>query len=599
MKDALNNLRRLMPFLPAGAKRYVIGYCITSSLLALLDVAALSLLALSITGMLSGDDLTLPIIGQVGPEAYLWVITIVAVLILGKSALQILQQWRVTRRYASFELAVGQRLFDTYMNTPWEERLEQTTARTLRMVDVGVATVNTGLLIPITGLPSMFATSILILVVLFVANPVTAAITIVYLGIIAFVLYFVLSGRTVQAGRVNRRYSFQVAELMQGMMGAMKEVTLRKKVPEVSDVLKQNRQRGTSARANINFLASVPKFVLDVALIGGFILIGGASFLVEGNMTAAFAAIAIFAVAGLRLIPALTTFQSANNVLSANAPQVDRVLTDLEKGNTVLARVEETGNEPVPAGATSVDLEGVTFSYPNADTPALADVTMRIPFGSSVGFVGASGSGKSTLVDILLGFLAPQEGDVRVGGTSISDCLDQWRESIGYVSQDVALFRGSVAQNVALTWGDNVDYDKVEECLRKAQLWETIQERPGGVNADVAERGAAFSGGQRQRFGIARALYTDPKILILDEATSALDTKTEAGIVESIEALHGELTVISVAHRLSTVRNVDQLCYFEAGHLLATGTFDEVVEEVPGFHEQAMLAGLLGSINPS
>lgn len=593
MKNSWKNLKRLMPYLPDGAKGYIIGYCITSSLLALLDVAALALLALSVSGMLGGGNVRLPIVGTIGSEGYLWVITIVAVLILGKSALQIWQQWRVTRRYASFELAVGRRLFSTYMNTPWEERLGRTTAKTLRMVDVGVSTLNSGLLIPLTGLPAMFSTSILILLVLLVANPVTAAVTVVYLGFIAFLLYVVLSNRTVQAGRVNRTYSFRVAELMQGMVGAMKEVTLRKKIPEVADVVHVNRRRATNARANINFMSSVPKFVLDVALIGGFVLIGGASYLIEGNMTAAFASIAIFAVAGLRLIPALTTFQSANNILSANAPQVDNVLSDLESGNKVLHKVETTGKDPVPADATEVTIDDITFTYPSSDVPALADVSLDIPFGSSLGFVGASGSGKSTLVDILLGFLNPQSGTVSVGGVSISDCLDDWRESIGYVSQEVALFRGTVAQNVALTWGDDIDYDKVEESLRKAQLWETIEARPGGVKADVAESGRAFSGGQRQRFGIARALYTDPKVLILDEATSALDTKTEAGIVDSIEALHGEMTVISVAHRLSTVRNVDKLCYFEAGHLLATGTFDHVVRTVPGFREQAILAGLI------
>ena len=591
MKRSFHQLQELLPFLPAGAKGYILRYCVFSSLLALLDVAALALLALSIAGMLQGDAVRLPLLGTIQPSGYIWVVIAVATLILTKSALQIWLQWRVTRKYASFELAIGARLFTVYMTMPWERRLATTMSKSLRMVDVGVASVNAGLLIPLTGLPAVFSTTLLILAVLLVANPVTAVVTAAYLGAVAVVLYAVLSKRTVEAGRVNRKYAFRVSELMQGMLGAMKELTLRGKIPEVSSVLQLNRSRSTHARANINFLSSVPRFVLDVALIGGFVVVGGAAFLLSGSTTQAFTAIALFGVAGLRLIPSLTTFQSANNALAANSSQVDIILRDLSSQTPEVDYAKGQGPSPELLGA--LEMHSVTYAYPESAVAAVADVSLKIPFGSTAGFVGESGSGKSTLIDLLLGFLAPQAGKVTVGDVDIDQALGWWRSSVGYVPQDVALFRGTVAQNVALTWGDNFDRAQVELCLRKARLWEAIASRPRGMDSDVAEGGKALSGGQRQRLGIARALYSNPSVLILDEATSALDTKTEAEILREVAELGGDLTVISVAHRLASIRYVDQLFYLADGELVAKGSFEEVLLRVPEFRQQAVLAGLL------
>jgi ABC-type bacteriocin/lantibiotic exporter with double-glycine peptidase domain len=160
------------------------------------------------------------------------------------------------------------------------------------------------------------------------------------------------------------------------------------------------------------------------------------------------------------------------------------------------------------------------------------------------------------------------------------------------VPQEVAIFDGTVAQNVALTWGSDIDEDRVRTALQRAQLLETIESRKDGINGRVGERGLALSGGQRQRLGIARALYMDPLVLVLDEATSALDTATEAAVAQAISELHGEITVISVAHRLSTIRNNDQVCFMKEGTILTQGTFDEVVRANPDFAQQAALAGL-------
>jgi ATP-binding cassette subfamily C protein len=212
--------------------------------------------------------------------------------------------------------------------------------------------------------------------------------------------------------------------------------------------------------------------------------------------------------------------------------------------------------------------------------------------GRSLAFVGSSGSGKTTLVDLILGLISPSSGAIALDGEPLADVLAAWRTRVGYVPQDVALFDASIAQNVALTWEDDFDPEKVRDALRRAQLLDLVESRPGGIDAPVGDRGLALSGGQRQRLGIARALYIDPLVLVLDEATSALDSTTESQVAAAIQELRGDVTVIAVAHRLSTIRDSEQICFMKDGRLTARGTFDELVETVPEFAAQAALAGL-------
>lgn len=170
---------------------------------------------------------------------------------------------------------------------------------------------------------------------------------------------------------------------------------------------------------------------------------------------------------------------------------------------------------------------------------------------------------------------------------------DDWRSRVGYVPQDVSLFDATVAQNVALTWTDSVDRERVKEALKTAQMLDVVEKRDGGMDSALGERGLSLSGGQRQRLGIARALYADPLVLVMDEATSALDTATEDAISQAIRDLHGKVTVLLVAHRLSTIRHADQIFFMTGGRVTASGTFDELIENVPDFAHQASLAGLI------
>nr|BFF10650.1 ABC transporter ATP-binding protein [Microbacterium flavescens] len=593
MKLVAKTFRELLVWSPADAKAYLRRYIVVSCLLAVLDIGAIMLLALSLAPMISGTAINLPLIGRVGQDAFVWVFGTVALLILIKSGLALLQQWFATRRFASFELEIGRRLFDSYIKAPWTHRLARNTAQIVRIADVGIANATSGFLLPIIQLPALVVSFVLIVVVLLIAQPLTAFITVAYLGGIMAILYWVVSGKSVQAGRVSRDFSLKVSSLMTEMVQALKEITLRNKTAEVADVVQYNRSFSTRARANMNFLGSVPVFVLNAALVGGFLLVGGIGYATAG-MEATIASVALFAVAGFRLIPSLTGFQSIVTTTTANVPHVQGVIFDIKASQIHIDAAEKLGHDPIVGSPQALRLKDVSFGYPgHEDTPAIHDIDLDIPIGSSLALVGTSGAGKSTLVDVLLGLLVPQKGTIRLDDQDLTDVLAAWRSRVGYVPQDVALFDGTIAQNVALAWEDDeIDFDKVQEALTRAQLWDTIAAREGGMRGRIGERGLALSGGQRQRLGIARALYSDPLILVLDEATSALDNKTESLVTAAIRGLKGEVTIVSVAHRLSTIRDSDVICFLQDGTIAARGTFDELVAAVPNFAEQAQLAGL-------
>lgn len=593
MKLVAKTFRELMAYLPSDARSYLVRYIVVSCLLTALDIAAIMLLALSLAPMIARAPINLPVVGTISTDSYVWLIGAVAILILIKSVLQLLQQWFATRRFAEFELEIGRQLFDSYIKAPWTYRLGRNTAQIVRIADVGIANAVSGFLLPIVQLPALTVSFTLIIVIIIIAQPFTALITVVYLGLIMALLYWVVSGRAVQAGRVSRDYSFKVATLMTEMMQALKEITLRNKTGEVADIVNYNRSFSTRARANMNFLGSVPGFVLNSALVGGFVVVGGIGYAV-GGMDEALAGVALFAVAGFRLVPSLTGFQSIVTTTSANVPHVQAVIFDIRVSAKYIEVQEKLGQDKIQGSPRNLTLTNVSFGYPkHEDTPAVHDIDLQIPIGSSLALVGSSGAGKSTLVDILLGLLVPQQGTIFLDGQDLNDVLADWRSRVGYVPQDVSLFDGTVAQNVALSWDDSeIDFDRVRTSLERAQLWETIEARDGQMRGRIGERGMSLSGGQRQRLGIARALYSDPLILVLDEATSALDTKTESKVTEAIRGLKGQVTIVSVAHRLSTIRDSDLVCFMQDGEIADQGTFDELVSRVPNFAEQAQLAGL-------
>ena len=342
--------------------------------------------------------------------------------------------------------------------------------------------------------------------------------------------------------------------------------------------------------------------MFEAALVlGGFML--AAVVLATQEVAAAVGTIALFLAAATRVMPSILRLQGAMLGMRSAAGAADP--TFALAADLGWPKAEEDSYAGAVVGLRpamiykdfdpSIRIENVSFTYPDSQSPALNDITLQVAPGTSLALVGRSGSGKSTLADVILGVLHPDLGKATVAGRLAEDCARLWPGAIGYVPQQVALANATIKQNVALgLTPDMIDDDLVWEALERAHLLETVKRSPLGLDARIGEQGLRLSGGQRQRLGIARALLSRPKLLVLDEATSALDSETERDIAETLASLEGSVTLLIIAHRLATVRHVDQVAYMEDGRIVAVGTFKELIHQVPAFASQASLLGLSG-----
>lgn len=590
MRDVFALYRRVLRAFPAGGRRFLSTYSWLLASLAIFDALALGLLALVLGPISTGATVTVPLIGDLDTAGVVGAIGVICAALIAKSALSVAVTWWATRRTPRYEIALGDRVLRGYLAAPWKERLRKNSVDIMRYSDSGVdATVNSFLL-PGATLLAEVVSLVVVIATLGIVQPVLAFTTLVYLLLLGAVLFFWIARHARKAGEVNVNNTARSARLILEIISSMKEVTLRNKESEVADVVVASRTGSARARGNIQFLGQVPRYALEAGLVGGFIVVGGVGFLL-GGAEQAIAAVGLFALAGFRVAPSVIRFQSVLSQMIAASEYPRQLLVELDEVESRPPRMPADERE-IPSSPSQLVFDRVTFRYTPDAAPAVKEASFSIPFGSTVAFVGASGSGKSTSIDLLLSLLEPSSGEIRVDDVPLDSIRSAWRRRVGYVPQEVALFDATIAQNVALTWGDDFDPARVRRALERAQLWDIVADRPGGIDSRVGERGLALSGGQRQRLGIARALYPEPLVLVMDEATSALDTQTEALVTEAIASIGEGVTKVVVAHRLATIQHSDRVFFMRDGRIAGQGTFGELVERFPDFARQAELAGL-------
>ena len=429
---------------------------------------------------------------------------------------------------------------------------------------------------------------------LFALDVVTAISTLLFFTGIALFLHWFTSKRATELGRLTTRLTLTVNEKVTEVLATYRESVVRnrreyyaRKIGEVNNDLADNY-------AETNFLPYVSKYVIESGFVIGSVALGAVAFYTM-TTSHAIATISVFLAAGTRIAPALLRLQQGVTQIRGAAAQAETSFQLIEEMlHTLDAERVSDEVDLIHSGFNpEVSIKLCSFSYPQSSKFAIDQVSLNIPAGGFTAFVGPSGAGKTTMIDLLLGVIRPDSGKVLISGVDPSVVVSSWPGAMAYVPQDVVIINGSIRENIALGYPlDEATDERIMDAIRFGRLENLIEDLPNGLDESVGEGGSRLSGGQRQRLGIARAMFTNPKLIVLDEATSALDSQIENELTEAIFGLKGKVTIVMVAHRLSTVREVDQVVYFDGGRILASGKFEEVRKEISAFNQQATLMGL-------
>ena len=392
------------------------------------------------------------------------------------------------------------------------------------------------------------------------------ALGVILSALICLLIIFVFfRKRMQQAGIRFRTYNILASQALLQAFQGIKEVLVMSKQKYFVKEFEENTCKRQNATVVQNIGAEIPAYIIEAVCIIGIMAILGIRIVNMPNPENFVAVLASFAIGAFRILPALGKISSSINIISASIPGLNAVyenIVEARKFNDNFYNAEAEAEEQYNdlTFEKCVNIRNLTFSYSSGQKKVLNRLSLEIPKGKSVAFVGESGAGKSTLADLILGVLRPDEGEVLLDDINIRNIPSLWGRLIGYVPQSIYLPDTSICKNIAFGVEESeIDEDNVRAALEKADLLDFVLDLPNGIHTKVGDRGVRLSGGQQQRIGIARALYHDPEILILDEATSALDNETEKSVMEAIDSLHGKMTLIIIAHRLTTIRNCDAI----------------------------------------
>lgn len=429
---------------------------------------------------------------------------------------------------------------------------------------------------------------------LLVVDPVLAISSFITLGFVSYSLYLMMHARARKLGLQSARTDIRSRESITEALSTYREMTVKNRqshyVKEVSDA----RMEIANILAEHNFMPYMSKYVIESTVVIAALLISATQFLLTDAVHAV-GTLSVFLAAGTRIAPAILRLQQGAIQIQSGLGNATATLEMIEElaESTGVTSFSDVFNSSHVDFVPKVALKNLHLTYFGQLKPALEEITLQIDPGSVTAIVGPSGAGKTSLIDVILGVVTPTSGEVLISDIDSKVAIAKWPGALSYVPQDISIANRTIAENIALGFKVNeISEAQLWEVLRIAQLEKFVRSLPDGIQTKVGDRGAKLSGGQRQRLGIARALITKPQLLVLDEATSSLDGQSELDVSDAIKELKGSVTVVMIAHRLSTVRNADQVIYMEDGKILARGTFNEVRAEVPDFDHQAKLMGL-------
>lgn len=593
----LSSIRFIFSLLTQKEKKkfYTLGFFqMTLGFLDILGVAAIGVLgSLAINGIQSkpGSSRVQWIMSQLGAGnlTFQWQVAVLGLLaglvLILRTVLSIFLTRQVLYFLSGKAARVSGSLASHIISSSYQNVKNIPKQNILFSISSGVNHLFIGVLGNLSSLGSDFFLLVSMLITLLIVDTTVAFSSMFLFGSISIALYFTLQKKARNLGIENAKLTVANNESILDALQLFREIKLRNVQSEFSRKIALERTELAINSARSAFLPNISKYVIEIALVAGTVLIAATQF-IQRDAIQAVSVLSIFLASGSRIAPAILRIQqnaiSMKSSLGASGETID-FLKNFNVGSELREQVVSRSGP----GTTSplIQFKNVSFSY-ESDTSVLRDVSFEINPGESVALIGPSGSGKSTLVDLLLGMLSPTNGEVLINGTTPISIADTSPGFMAYVPQNIHIFNGSVEENITLLEHGSADADTLEKVIRESRLESVVANFSEGSSRILGEGGNNLSGGQKQRIGIARALYTNPRLLVLDEATSSLDGITEMEITDFLGSIRGNITSIVIAHRLTSILNCDRVVYLDNGEVIGIGSLNELGNQIPDLEKQ-------------
>lgn len=518
----------------------------------------------------------LPVLPDVPSMGHVvWASVLLLAFVLFKS-LFLAGVYYIQSRIVSMQMArLSNRMFRAYQKAPYDWLLQRSTSDLIRNIQNDTMQVIMGVFMPVLEIVLAVALSISVVAVMILATPGSTLISMGIVGVGLFALIHLMRSQMLRIGIIQRTETQRSLQSIQQGFGAIVDARIIGCEDYLASVHRGSVMRSARAGAQRNvFIKSTPLAIEAIAVFG---LLTVLYFIINSgeSIQSSLPTLAVIGVALIRLKQMASKLAASANQINNARPYIPGLLRDIaELKELDCKQAELNSRERLISEFDSLKLEQVSYAYPNSEKPAVKGISLELEKGESVAFVGSTGCGKSTLVNIILGLLQPQEGQVLVNGMDIRKDPQGWRECLGYIPQSIFLLDDTIRANIAFGVAEEaVDEDQVMRSLECAAMDEFVQSLPDGLDTVIGERGVRLSGGQRQRLGIARTLYFDPQVLVMDEGTSALDNRTEIKVMQAIQNLKKNRALIMIAHRLSTVEESDRLYFLHCGCVQCFGSY--------------------------
>jgi len=514
----------------------------------------------------------------------LCLVAVLAIYIL-KNAFLFFTAYIQGRFLYSHYFRLSSRLFRVYLLNPYSFHLKRNSSELLRNLQA-IGKVIEGVFYPLIVLITEATVIIGLLVFLVWVDPNSAIIVSVGMGIFLGLFYYIVRRKLKIWGDSSLFHTGKSIQLINEGLGSIKEIKILHRENQFIDIYSRHIKQAAAAERVNHLISQSPRYYIETIMTAT--ILGTIIFLLNTGreIESIIVTVTLFAAAAARIIPSASRCTWAMGLMRFSYPNLETVYKDfIEARNFSFPNVEILQYESFKF-KDQIKLENISYKYEGSESFAVENISLTIPKNYTVGFVGASGAGKTTLVDLIIGLMKPTAGQVLVDDRDIHGKVDFWQRQIGYIPQNIFLSDWTIKSNIALGIDEkSLNEELVWRALKLAQLDKFVRDLPDGLNAMIGEHGLRLSGGQRQRIGIARALYHDPQVLIMDEATAALDNETERAFMSALENFSGKKTIILIAHRLTTVKNVDQIFFLQDSRLLSSGSYQNLKENCVEFEK--------------